>query len=109
MCKFFLISSLGLTVFTALQNFIAIKQKRRKYGDFQKMLSDPCLNTAEYNFSRKLKPRRGNLHMSRYWDVPLFWVLFGGAPGFLGTFLGCSRIFGYLFGLFLDFGVSFFW
>ena len=41
----------------------------------------------------------GNLHMSRYGDVPLFWVLFG----------GCSQIFGYLFGLFPDFWVSFFW
>ena len=40
-----------MTVFTILQNFIAIKQKepclRRKYVDFQKMLSDPCLNIAE--------------------------------------------------------------
>ena len=36
--------------------------------------------------------------MSQYGDVPLFWVLFW----------GCSRIFGYLFGLFPDFGVSFF-
>ena len=35
--------------------------------------------------------------MLRYRDVPLFWVLFGVAPGFLGTFLGCSRIFGYNF------------
>ena len=39
----------------------------------------------------------GNLHMSLYRDVPLFWVLFW----------GCSRIFGYLFGLFPDFWVSF--
>ena len=49
-----------------------------------------------------LKPpgegRGGKLHMSRYGDVPLFWVLFW----------GCSRIFGYLFGLFPDFWVSFF-
>ena len=37
----------------------------------------------------------GNLHMSQYWDVPLFWVLFW----------GCSWIFGYLFGLFPDFWV----
>ena len=29
--------------------------------------------------------------------LPLFWVLFGVAPGFLGTFLGYSRIFGYHF------------
>ena len=40
-----------MTVFTILQNFIAIRQKepclRRKYVDFQKMLSDPCLNIAE--------------------------------------------------------------
>ena len=36
--------------------------------------------------------------MSRYGDVPLFWVLFW----------GCSRIFEYLFGLFPDFWVSFF-
>ena len=35
--------------------------------------------------------------MSRYGDVPLFWVLFW----------GCSQIFGYLFGLFPDFWVSF--
>ena len=40
----------------------------------------------------------GNLHMSRYGYVPLFWVLFW----------GCSRIFGYVFGLFPDFWVSFF-
>ena len=39
----------------------------------------------------------GNLHMSLYRDVPLFWVLFGVAPGLLGTFLGYSRIFGYHF------------
>ena len=40
-----------MTVFTILQNFIAITQKepclRRKYVDFQTMLSDPCLNIAE--------------------------------------------------------------
>ena len=40
-----------MTVFTILQNFITIRQKepclRRKYVDFQKMLSDPCLNIAE--------------------------------------------------------------
>ena len=40
-----------MTVFTILQNFIAIRQKepcsRRKYVDFQKMLSDPCLNMTE--------------------------------------------------------------
>ena len=35
--------------------------------------------------------------MSSYGDVPLFWVLFWVAPGFLGTFLGYSRIFGYHF------------
>ena len=40
----------------------------------------------------------GNLHMSRYENVPLFWV----------HFWGCSRIFGYLFGLFPEFWVSFF-
>ena len=40
-----------------------------------------------------------NLHMLRYGDVQLFWVLFG----------GCSWMFGYLFGLFSDFWVSFFW
>ena len=42
----------------------------------------------------------GNLHMSQYGDVPLFWVLFGGCSrifGFLGTFLGYFRIFGYHF------------
>ena len=37
----------------------------------------------------------GNLHMLRYGDVPLFWVLFW----------GCFQIFGYLFGLFPDFWV----
>ena len=40
-----------MTVFTILQNFITIRQKepclKRKYVDFQKMLSDPCLNIAE--------------------------------------------------------------
>ena len=49
--KFFSTSSLIMTVFTILQNFIAIRQKepclRREYVDFQKMLSDPCLNIAE--------------------------------------------------------------
>ena len=43
-----------MTVFTILQNFIAIRQKepclRRKYVDFQKMLSDPCRNIAEKHF-----------------------------------------------------------
>ena len=29
--------------------------------------------------------------------VPLFWVLFKGAPGFLGIFLAYSRISGYYF------------
>ena len=29
--------------------------------------------------------------------MPLLWVLFGVAPGFLGTFWGYSRIFGYHF------------
>ena len=48
-----------MTVFTILQNFIAIRQKepclRRKYVDFQKMLSDPCLNIAEhYDPSKEL-------------------------------------------------------
>ena len=41
-----MIGSLVLILFTTLQNFIAIKQEkpclRRKYGDFQKVLSDPC-------------------------------------------------------------------
>ena len=41
--------------------------------------------------------------MSRYGDVPLFWVFFGVAPGFLGTFLGYSRIFGYHFLVKFDF------
>ena len=40
-----------MTVFTILENFITMRQKepclRRKYVDFQKMLSDPCLNIAE--------------------------------------------------------------
>ena len=45
-----------------------------------------------------------NLHMS---DVPLFWVVFWGAPGFLASFLGCSRNFGVKFDFFRnnpDFG-----
>ena len=50
-CKFFSTSSSIMIVFTILQNFISIRQKepclRRKYVDFQKMLSDPCLNIAE--------------------------------------------------------------
>ena len=50
-CKFFIIGSLVLICFTSLQNFIAIKLEkpclRRKYSDFQKVLSDPCLNIAE--------------------------------------------------------------
>ena len=50
-CKLFSTSSSIMTVFTILQNFITIRQKepclRRKYVDFQKMLSDPCLNIAE--------------------------------------------------------------
>ena len=45
-----------MTVFTISQNFIAIRQKehclRRKYVDFQKMLSDPCLNIAEESVER---------------------------------------------------------
>ena len=53
-CKFFSTSSSIMTVFTILQNFITIRQKepclRRKYVDFQKMLSDPCLNIAECKF-----------------------------------------------------------
>ena len=47
-----------MTVFTILQNFIAIRQKepclRRKYVDFQKMLSDTCLNIAEQLLYTKL-------------------------------------------------------
>ena len=39
----------------------------------------------------------GNLHMIR------------GCAIILGTFWGCSQIFGYLFGLFPDFWVSIFW
>ena len=43
--------SLLLIFCTSSQNFIAIKLEkpclRRKYGDFQKVLSDPCLNIAE--------------------------------------------------------------
>ena len=46
----------------------------------------------------KLRGGGGNLHMSWYGDVPLFWILFW----------GCSWIFGYLFGLFPDFWVTFF-
>ena len=45
-----------------------------------------------------LEPQGGNLHISRYGDVPLFFgYFFGVAPGFLGTFLGYSRILGYHF------------
>ena len=48
-----MIGSLVLLFFTSLQNLIAIKQEkpclRRKYGDFQKVLSDPRLNIAEQN------------------------------------------------------------
>ena len=39
--------------------------------------------------------------------MPLFWVLFGGAPGFLGTFLGYSRIFGTFLGYSRIFGYPF--
>ena len=39
----------------------------------------------------------GNLHKSQYGDVPLFWVLFGVAPGFLGTFLGYPGFLGNIF------------
>ena len=47
--------------------------------------------------------------MSQYGDVPLFWVLFGVAPGFLSTFLGYSKIFGYhFFGYSRIFGYHFF-
>ena len=47
--------------------------------------------------------------MLRYRDVPLFWVLFGVAPGFLVTFLGYIPGFlGIIFWLFQDFWVSFF-
>ena len=46
-----MIGSLVLIFFTSLQNFTAIKQERprlgRKYGDFEKVLSDHCLNIAE--------------------------------------------------------------
>ena len=53
-----------MTVLTILQNFISIRQKepclRRKYVDFQKMLSDPCLNIAEFEnvhcLVRKMDP-----------------------------------------------------
>ena len=45
-----MIGTLVLLFFTPLQNFIAIKQDkpslRRKYGDFQKLMSDLCLNIA---------------------------------------------------------------
>ena len=51
-CKFFVIVSLVLLFFTCRQNFIAIKQRkpclRTKYGDFQKVLSDPCLNITSF-------------------------------------------------------------
>ena len=47
----FLHPQLSTDSFTTLQNFIAIKQRktclRRKYVDFENMLSDPCLNIAE--------------------------------------------------------------
>ena len=56
-----------------------------------------CLHSG-LHFVREILGGR-DLHMSRYGDVPLFWVLFW----------GCSWITGYLFGLFPDFWVSFFW
>ena len=44
-----------------------------------------------------------NLHMSRYRDVPLFWVLFLGLLRIFGYLLGYSRIFGYHFLVKFDF------
>ena len=41
--------------------------------------------------------------MSSYGDVPLFWVLFGVALGFLGTFFGLFPDFGYHFLVKFDF------
>ena len=53
--QIFVIGSLVVILFTSLQNFIAIKQEepclRRKYGDFQKVFLDQCLNIAEISFS----------------------------------------------------------
>ena len=50
-----MIGSLVLIFFTSLQNFKQEKPcLRRKYGDLQKVLSDPCLNIAEWaDFLRK--------------------------------------------------------
>ena len=46
-----MIGSLVLIFFKSLKHFLAIKQEkrssRRKYGDFRKVLSDPCPNIAE--------------------------------------------------------------
>ena len=49
-------------------------------------------------FAKSARGRGGNLHMSWYGDVPLFWVLFWAIPGFLGI----------IFWLFPDFWVPFF-
>ena len=52
----------SIDIFTALQNFIVIKQKkawsRRKYGDFQKMLSHPFI--AEHVSLLTCKLEQGN-------------------------------------------------
>ena len=52
-----------MTVFTILQNFITIRQKEpclgRKYVDFQKMLSDPCLNIAEWDLPSRVQSDYG--------------------------------------------------
>ena len=59
-----MIGSLVLIHFLSLQNFIAIKQEkpclRRKYDNFQKLLSDPCLNIAEKS---KLKPATSQIFL----------------------------------------------
>ena len=41
------------------------------------------------------------------WGCAIILGTFWGTPEFLGTFLDFSQIFGYLFGLFLDFLVLF--
>ena len=73
-------------------------------------------NLSGYTFQTLLTSQRegGNLHMSGYGDVPLFWVLFWGLlpdfwvpvwaiPGFWVSVFGYSRIFGYHFLVKFDF------
>ena len=60
------------------------------------------------NFLEELRGGGGSnllMLLMLYGDVLLF---LGALPDFWVHFLGCFRIFGYLFGLFPDFWVSFF-